>query len=362
MSYQPNPKHIRDDFYAVEETGWIPVNKSGMILDHRGNIYPGILSQGYMLFNRLDEQGIHRTIQVHRIVAMTYCSCDLDIDIRNLHVNHRDGNKLNNHVSNLEWCTAAENNMHAHRTGLVSRNIQIEVKDLTTSEITLFYSIRQAEEALNIRYGNLHRYLTGGRIAPFRKKYEVKYPEEEWKFSDKDIGKWRKTEPRKLYARAMVHGNPNYIFPSIGAAVRELRLDQGTLVNYLNNPDKGVYHGYLWRYFDTLFLMEQESAEDSPNTIKIKPKDYFRKDLAPNEAKIVQTTNLATGEILYWKNYETLAKFLGKETHKLMKNVSYHKGTYLGYRFKIIYKARTPIEEYNHILDLLSSNRYQSLS
>lgn len=70
----------------------------------------------YVLNNRgYYAVGIRRkTHMVHRLVAQVF--------IPNLEnkpfVNHIDGNKLNNQMSNLEWCTARENNLHARQTGL----------------------------------------------------------------------------------------------------------------------------------------------------------------------------------------------------------------------------------------------------
>lgn len=53
--------------------------------------------------------------RVHRLVAETYIPNPSNYPV----VNHIDGNKLNNHYTNLEWCTVEHNNQHAHDIGLM---------------------------------------------------------------------------------------------------------------------------------------------------------------------------------------------------------------------------------------------------
>ncbi|MBJ8023712.1 HNH endonuclease [Bacillus cereus] len=51
---------------------------------------------------------------IHRMVAEVYHLNPKGLPV----VNHLDGNKLNNHVSNLEWCTQGDNQKHSYKLGL----------------------------------------------------------------------------------------------------------------------------------------------------------------------------------------------------------------------------------------------------
>lgn len=56
----------------------------------------------------------NHTVFVHRLVAESFIK---RVPEKN-EVNHVDGNKLNNHFSNLEWCNRSENVRHAFKLGL----------------------------------------------------------------------------------------------------------------------------------------------------------------------------------------------------------------------------------------------------
>ncbi len=63
----------------------------------------------------LCKNGFNKRLKVHRLVLISFKPID---NSQNYQCNHIDGNKQNNHVDNLEWCTGSENILHAYRMGL----------------------------------------------------------------------------------------------------------------------------------------------------------------------------------------------------------------------------------------------------
>lgn len=110
-----------------------------------------ILSDGYARVG-LFINGKTKTIRTHRIIATTF----IDKPCDNLQVNHKDGDKLNNHVDNLEWVTPKENTRHAWRNNLCGdrhgnksnqkalsneQKIAISSSDKTTKELAREYNV-----------------------------------------------------------------------------------------------------------------------------------------------------------------------------------------------------------------------------
>lgn len=76
------------------------------------------LKSGYLQF-KLYNDGFRININAHKLVAITFGLIYWnEHSLTELQINHKDGNKENNSVSNLEACTPSENVLHAYRTGL----------------------------------------------------------------------------------------------------------------------------------------------------------------------------------------------------------------------------------------------------
>ncbi len=93
--------------YEVSNFGNIRNKKKGK------NVNGWVNNKGYRHI-RIAGIGVVKVLKFHRICAIEFIENPNNYPC----VNHKDGNKLNNHVSNLEWCSVGQNNIHALSTGL----------------------------------------------------------------------------------------------------------------------------------------------------------------------------------------------------------------------------------------------------
>lgn len=97
------------DNYVIYEDGTLENQTTGKQLKGTVRLH------GYLCY-RLSKNNKKYSFYAHRLVAENFIPNPNNYTV----VNHKDGNKLNNNVENLEWCSQSENMRYAHRHGQIS--------------------------------------------------------------------------------------------------------------------------------------------------------------------------------------------------------------------------------------------------
>lgn len=154
------------------------VNNYNNIINKKEKIIKQNLDHKNYLFVHLWKNGKSKNFKVHRLVAQTF----IPNPENKLTVNHKDGNKSNNSVENLEWCTQSENVIHAYKKGLAKRRtgkmnknskIVYQIDKETKKIINIFYGTTEASRITGIPQSNIWRCCAG------KQKYSNNYI---WKY------------------------------------------------------------------------------------------------------------------------------------------------------------------------------------
>lgn len=140
-----------EGLYSVSNTGKILSKHNGRKL-----LKPINHSGGYLYVNLYDGVGCTREY-IHRIVAKHFIRPPAEGE----EVNHIDGIKHNNKVSNLEWVTSLENARHASENGLLGYLTSINKYSLEGEYLSTYSSIADASRITGIGYSAIRNAVRG---------------------------------------------------------------------------------------------------------------------------------------------------------------------------------------------------------
>ena len=162
--------------YFVSNFGNIK-NSKNVILKFQDN-------HGYKRYT-LWKDNENKLFMGHVLVARAFI--DNDDPVNKIQVNHIDGDKYNNHYTNLEWCTASENQQHARKNNLFSeeglqrskQNLIPKAKkkvikmDEDGNELEIFDSVQEAAASVGCDPSSISKVCRGKekRVKGFKWKY-----------------------------------------------------------------------------------------------------------------------------------------------------------------------------------------------
>lgn len=214
----------------IERLHW----KTGGVLTPKFNKHNGYESYGIVV------DGVPHYKYAHRLVAIAFLEKPEEADF----VNHIDGNKRNNVISNLEWVNRRENMRHAFENNLVSSVQEVKVYSLKGDLIGHYHSISEALRKLGIKedqYNNrINIYGTQSHGYQWRRvgvddHIPVKDIYDEWIALDGCVQLTLDGEFVKHYEK-------------VAHAYKELNKPDNGLISQVCRNNRKTAHGYRWMY------------------------------------------------------------------------------------------------------------------
>ena len=210
----------------------IIVSDNGRVLSYKSGkeheLKPSDNGRGYLTVS----VGARNPRYVHVLVAETF----IPNHDKCLEVNHKDGNKKNNNVRNLEWCTRGANLTHACETGL---NVsQKPIRIVETGEI--FRSQNECARRIGGTASGIHDCRSGRHVTHRGYHFE---------FLDDD-GLWHKTDRENMSKRRRVTVlETGVTYDSVSECARAIN---GTVCGILScrTGDQRTHRGYHFKFYD----------------------------------------------------------------------------------------------------------------
>ncbi len=314
-------------FFSYPAFPYIYVSKDGYLFNSETNKFLTISKTGknYQYISIKEKR-----ISIHRILAEMFLKKPKDIADEDLIVNHIDGCKGNNNLSNLEWTTYSGNSLHAYQNGLRNDNHVILLKEVGKDEIKRFYSLQETARFLGVNGYKVHTYLKNRfNRRPLLEKYLLTREGEEWPDESlvltlRDI---TNSLPRDLVV-VDTKEKKTFILEGYQNTADFIKIGINTLRHGVKKAHK-TGKPFVINQFEIYYLEDFPTyvANDVTYIKNQRNSGWFTGD-RPHPPKPILVTDLITKEQYRLDSSEELAKRLDVPKNTLQKHILYNNGVW----------------------------------
>lgn len=255
------PIMVDKEFRVIPGFTNFAINKNGVVKSIKFNrvLKPSVSPYGYYYVNVYDSDkrinelskktSLWRSVTLHILLARAFINNKEPTF--NIYVNHKDGNKLNINLSNLEWVTPKYNNDHAVESGLRSDNMCCDVKDIYTGEIHRYNTVSSAFKSIEA-YKHPLMINVNNEIVPYlyNSRYEIKRVSDnrDWFYNKDNVSIFNNRFSHKF---ELLNCETSEVieFDNIYDIARDLKIKPDRIIYSLQSVSKNIiYDGYSFRY------------------------------------------------------------------------------------------------------------------
>lgn len=286
--------------YGISEKGEVFSIKTNKILAWTRTKPSKIknITGGYFVSAAEKDTGARASVSRHRLLGFTFLK--YKINPAKLVINHRNGIPGDDDLSNLEWVTRKENNIHAINSGLMPNSVvKLLVKNLLTGEIQKYNSIADCSRALNIGHSKLcvRTYKTFKKRYPDNLAFKID-DNSDWPVMDKHVSSaygWRSVVAKNVFTGEC------FIFSSASDAGDNVGVCNESAQWIADTESKRPVNGFIFRYLTDDIVWPEYS---------LKELEIFRR--SPKlAASGVLVKNPQGDEVAFYGNINTAAKECG---------------------------------------------------
>lgn len=245
------PLYYKEGFRYIPNYPHFAISINGEVIDTLTNkviIERFISTDGYeCVYIREPDKNKNRHARIHRLLALAWIPNN---DFVNKPIiNHIDGNKTNNQIENLEWCSYSHNSRHALTIGLNKTEIKMKTRDVVTGEVVIYRSAAELAHKLGTTSicGKGYASKLPGYL--FKKRYEIKLFDDDtpWFYENKEYNPERYgksfytiTVFNKKTGEKTEYGNVRFFYKKYKLHVKSNSLEEAIVFFREKFPDHEV--------------------------------------------------------------------------------------------------------------------------